>query len=74
MSIAANEIRPLWIPGLNEVAGKPKFGLSKWLLRGEYYYITSPISKDSFTLDLSGQGFTKNMLFKRRGSCIHPAP
>ena len=69
MSIVVNEIRPLWIPGLNEVVGKQKFGLSKWLSKGEYYYITSPISKDSFTLDLSGKGFAKNMLFAFAYDC-----
>lgn len=69
MSIVVNVIRPLWIPGLNEVTFNPKFGLSKWLSNGEYYYITSPISKDSFTLDVSGQGFTKNMLFAFAYDC-----
>ncbi|MDJ0568838.1 MAG: hypothetical protein QNJ53_07290 [Pleurocapsa sp. MO_192.B19] len=69
MSIVINEIRPFWMPGLNEVAGKQEFGLSKWLSKGEYYYISSPIFQNKFTLDLSGKGFVKNMLFAFAFDC-----
>ncbi len=62
MSIAVSEIRPFWMHELNEIVGKQKFGLSKWLSKGEYYYISLPITQNQFTLDLSGQGFTENML------------
>lgn len=69
MSIVNNEIRPFWMPGLNEVVGKQKFGLSEWLSKGEYYYISSPMSDNELTLDLSGRGFTKNMLFAFAFDC-----
>ncbi|NJR44601.1 MAG: hypothetical protein HC775_01580 [Hyellaceae cyanobacterium CSU_1_1] len=69
MSIAVSEIRPFWMPELNEVAGNQKFGLSEWISKGEYYYISSPIFQDQFTLDLSGKSFQQNMLFAFAFDC-----
>lgn len=61
MSIAVNEIRPFWMPGLNEIEGKQKFSLAEWLTR-QKYYIYSPISQNQFILDLPGQYLVNNML------------
>lgn len=69
MSIAVNQIRPFWMPGLNDIVGKQEFGLAQWLSEGEYYYISSPISQNQFILDLSGKGFTENMLFSFAYDC-----
>ncbi|MEM8674963.1 MAG: hypothetical protein AAGF83_13975 [Cyanobacteria bacterium P01_G01_bin.67] len=69
MSIIATEIRQFWMPGLNEIVGKQRSGLVKWLSNGEYYYISSPISQNQFTLDLSGKGFANRMLFAYAYDC-----
>ena len=69
MSIAANEIRQFWMPGLNEIVGKQTFGLVKWLSKGEYYYISSPLTQNQFSLDLSGKSFTNKMLFAFAYDC-----
>lgn len=61
MSIAVNEIRPFWMPGLNEVVGSQNYSLAEWLLRQEYY-IYSAISQNQFILDLPGGDFVNNML------------
>lgn len=61
MSIAVNEIRSFWMPGLNEIVGKQKFSLAQWLIR-QKYYIYSPISQNQFVLDLQTKNFINDML------------
>lgn len=61
MSIAVNEIRPFWMPGLNEIVGQQKYSFVKWLLKQEYY-IYSPISQYQFILDLRSNNNVNNML------------
>ena len=69
MSVAANEIRQFWMPGLNEVVGKQKSGLVKWLSLGECYYVSSPLSQNQFSWDLSGRGFSNKMLLAFAYDC-----
>ena len=61
MSIAVNEIRPFWMPGLNEVVGKQSFSLAEWVIKQEYY-IYLPITPDKFILDLQTKDSINNML------------
>lgn len=61
MSIAVNEIRPFWMPGLNEITGGQDYSLVEWLLKQEYY-IYSPVSQNQFVLDLLSGDLVNNML------------
>ena len=49
MSIIQNTLRPFWLPRLNDVAGKPKMGLSAWTASGNYQ-IFSQIQPGHFAL------------------------
>lgn len=61
MSILVNEIRPFWMPGLNEITGQQQYSFVKWLLNQEYY-IYSPLAQNKFTLDLVKNEYIHNML------------
>ena len=61
MSIVVSEIRPFWMPGLNEVVGNQNYSLAEWLLK-QKYYIYSPISQNQFVLDLPSRDYVNNML------------
>lgn len=49
MSIASDVIRPFWLPGINEVSGLPRSGLSAWILN-EDYQIYDPLEEFTFKI------------------------
>ncbi len=61
MSVVESEIRPFWMPGLNQIVGSQKCSFVKWLLKQEYY-IYLPISQKKFILDLARNDYINNML------------
>lgn len=52
MSLISSEIQPFWMPGLNAVTGKQKYGCVEWIIK-QGYTIHTPVSNSQFTLVLS---------------------
>ena len=51
MSNVADQLRQFWLSRLNEVNGKPEFGLAEWVLKGTYR-VTSPLQSGEFVIDV----------------------
>lgn len=51
MSTVTEQLRQFWLSRLNEISGKPEYGLAEWVRKGTYQ-ITTPLHSDEFVLDI----------------------